>query len=79
MIKYAIKKLKQVQKELSAMEYFRTVIKCYKEDFKRCYKALNPLDKFRVYTFIARRDKELAKEICEIMTKKKTLSFEIGG
>ena len=77
MINTAIKSLEKTQAEIQCYKYFKNLIKRHKEVFKQCYKALNPVEKYKVYTFIFRRDKQLAKEICDIMTKKKTISFKI--
>lgn len=78
MINYAIKKLEQANMEMKVLNYFRTVINDFKEDFKQRFKALNPFEKYKVYMFIYERDKNLAYKICEIMTQK-TVSFKIGG
>lgn len=78
MINYAIKKLEQANMEMKVLNYFRTVINDFKEDFKHRFKALNPFEKYKVYMFIYERDKNLAYKIYEIMTQK-TVSFKIGG
>lgn len=78
MLNTAIKNLKKTQAEIQCYKYFKNLIKRQKEVFKQCYKALNPVEKYKVYTFIFRRDKKLAKEICEIMTQN-TISYRIGG
>lgn len=78
MINYAIKKLEQANMEMKVLNYFRTVINDFKEDFKQRFKALNPIEKYKVYAFIYERDKNLAQKICEIMTQK-TVSYKIGG
>lgn len=79
MINTAIKSLENTQAEIQCYKYFKNLIKRHKEFFKQCYKALNPIEKYKVYAFIFQRDKGLADEICNIMTKKKVISFKIGG
>lgn len=79
MIDLAIKSLEKTQAEIQCYKYFKNLIKRHKEVFKQCYKALNPVEKYKVYAFIFQRDKGLGEEICNIMTKKKVISFKIGG
>ena len=70
--------LDKARNELYAIKYFKAVYKMFRTQFISCYKALNPLEKYKVYAFIARRCKWLADEIVDFMTKKKTVSFKIG-
>jgi len=79
MLNTAIKNLKKTQTEIQCYKYFKNLIKCHKEVFKQCYKALNLVEKYKVYAFIFQRDKRLAQDICKIMTKQKVISFKIGG
>lgn len=78
MINTAIKSLEKTQAEIQCYKYFKNLIKRHKEVFKQCYKTLNPVEKYKVYAFIAQRDKGLAQDICRIM-EKKTVSYKIGG
>lgn len=79
MINTAIRSLEKTQAEIQCYKYFKNLIKRHKEVFKQCYKALNLVEKYKVYAFIFQRNKGLAEEICSIMTKKKVISFKIGG
>jgi hypothetical protein len=78
MIKTIMKKINEANIELKVLNYFRTVVKHAQEYFKKEYGALNPVEKYKVYAFIAQRDKGLAQDICRIM-QKKTVSYKIGG
>lgn len=75
---HELKVLDNARNELLAMRYFKAVYKMFRTQFITCYKALNPVEKYKVYAFIAQRDKGLAQDICRIM-QKKTVSYKIGG
>ena len=74
----ALKVLDNARNELLVINYFKAVYKLFRNQFITCYKALNPVEKYKVYVFIEKRCKWLANEIVDFMTNEKTVSFKIS-